>query len=270
MLKQRFVLLFGLLVMSICANAAVSDEFPNRKLFPAVPVISLEDLHKNMDSVIIVDVRSKYEYDTININQARNIPLDEPNFVDRMTKLRKENPKTQIVVYCNGKTCKKSYHAVQKCRNVHIPNVVAYDAGIFDWAKKYPNQSTLLGASPVDTRKLLSKDDVKKYTIGLDMFEKMLIRKDVIVLDIREPLQREGLSLFPGIDKSADLDNKIILDRYINEALTQNKTLLVYDAAGKQVVWLMYYLQNKGLERFYFMNGGAQAYYAKLRKQYVK
>jgi len=98
----------------------------------------------------------------------------------------------------------------------------------------------------------------------------MLIRKHVIVLDIREPLQREGLSLFPGIDKSADLDNKIILDRYINEALTQNKTLLVYDAAGKQVVWLMYYLQNKGLERFYFMNGGAQAYYAKLRKQYVK
>lgn len=270
MLAQRIVIIFGLLAMTVLAHASVSEEFPNRKLFPAVPIISLEDLHKNMDKVIIVDVRSKYEHDTINITRALNIPLDEPRFLERMKKLRTENPKIEIVVYCNGKTCKKSYHAVQKCRNAGIRNIVAYDAGIFDWAKKYPNQSTLLGASPVDPNKLISKADVKKYTIGVDMFEKMLIRKDIIVLDIREPLQREGLSLFPGIDKSADLDNKIALDKYIGEALHENKTLLVYDAAGKQVVWLMYYLQNKGLNRFYFMSGGAQAYFAKLRKLYVK
>lgn len=269
MLRQRLVILIGLLAISIFANAAGSDEFPNRKLFPAVPIISLEDLHSAMEKVIIVDVRSKYEHDTINITRALNIPLDEPNFLTRMEKLRKENPKTQIVAYCNGKTCKKSYHAVQKCRNAGIRNIVAYDAGIFDWVKKYPNDSTLLGASPVDTSKLLSKADVKKFTIGMDMFEKMLTRKDVIVLDIREPLQREGLSLFPGIDHAADMDNKVVLDRFVEQALRENKTLLVYDAVGKQVVWLMYYLKNKGLEKFYFMNGGAQAYYAKLRKQYV-
>jgi rhodanese-related sulfurtransferase len=270
MLKQRIMLVVGLLFMLGMAHAANDDEFPNRKLFPAVPVISLEDLYNKMDKVIIVDARSKYEHDTINITDALNIPVDDTNFVERMRKLRADNPKTQIVAYCNGKTCKKSYEAVQKCRNAGIQNVVAYDAGIFDWAKKYPQKSTLLGTTPVDLSKLISKDDVQKRMISVDEFENMLARKDVIVLDIREPLQREGLSLFPGIDKEANMDDKASLDKYINQALRENKTLLVYDAAGKQVEWLMYYLQNKGVDRYAFMKGGAQAYFAKLRRDYVK
>jgi rhodanese-related sulfurtransferase len=270
MLKQRLVLLVGLLFMLSMAHAATKDEFPNRKLFPAVPVISLDDLYKNMDKVIIVDVRSKYEYDTINIVKALNIPVLEPNFVERMRKLRQENPKTEIVAYCNGKTCKKSYEAVQKCRNAKIPNVVAYDQGIFDWAKKYPQTAQLLGKSPVDLRKLISTADLQKHMISVEQFDGMVARKDVIVLDIREPLQREGVSLFPGIDRGADMDDKATLDQYINDALQNNKMLLVYDGVGKQVEWLMYYLEDKGVTRYAFMKGGARAYYAKLQNQFLK
>lgn len=270
MFKKQILMLFCLLVMPWLSQAATNDEFPNRNLFPAVPFISLDDLYKTMDKVIIVDVRSKYEYDTINITVALNIPLDENDFIERMRKLRSENPNKEIVAYCNGKTCKKSYEAVQKCRNASIANVVAYDAGIFDWAKKYPQKTTLLGSTPVDLRKLISKDDLHKRMISVDDFENMLTRKDVIVLDIREPLQREGLSLFPGIDRGVNMDDKPELDRYINQALRENKTLLVYDAAGKQVEWLMYYLQNKNVEKYAFMQGGAQAYFSKLRKDYVK
>jgi rhodanese-related sulfurtransferase len=270
MLRHKLALVVNLVLIAVVAHAATNDEFPNRKLFPAVPVISLEDLYKKMDKVIIVDARSKYEHDTINITDALNIPVDNPDFVDRMHKLRAENPNTQIVTYCNGKTCKKSYEAVQKCRNAGIPNVVAYDAGIFDWAKKYPEKSTLLGHTPVDLRRLISPQDLQKRMISVEQFDSMVARKDVIVLDIREPLQREGLSLFPGIDRSADMDDKAELDKYINDALKDNKMLLVYDAVGKQVEWLMYYLQEKGVQNYAFMKGGAQAYFASLRKQFVK
>jgi len=270
MLKQRVLLVFALLVMAVMAQAAANDEFPARKLFPAVPIISLDDLYNKMDKVIIVDVRSKYEYDTLRIVGALNIPVVESHFSERMHSLRKEHPGTEIVTYCNGKTCKKSYEAVQKCRNENIPNVTAYDAGIFDWARKYPQKAELLGSTPVDLRKLISKEDLQKRMISVDEFEKLLTSKDVIVLDIREPLQREGLSLFPGIDRQADLDDKTALDKYISQALRENKMLLVYDAAGKQVEWLMYYLENKGLNRYAFMKGGALAYFAKLRTQYVK
>ena len=270
MFKQRVAIVISLMIMTMLAHAAGNDEFPNRKLFPAVPVISMDKLYQDLDKVIIVDVRSKYEYDTINIVKAINIPVQETDFIDRMRQLRKDNPKTEIVMYCNGKTCKKSYEAVQKCRNANIPNVIAYDQGIFDWAKKYPQTAQLLGKSPIDLRKLINKEDLRKRMISIDQFETLLPRKDVIVLDIREPLQREGVSLFPGIDRSADMDDKTALDKYINEAIRSNKTLLVYDGVGKQVEWLMYYLQDKGLNNYAFMQGGANAYYTKLRKQYVK
>jgi len=270
MLKQRVVLMVVLLFAAVLTHAANENEFPNRKLFPAVPVISMEDLFKEMDKVIIVDVRSKYEHDTINIVKALNIPVQEPGFVEHMRQLRKENPKTTIVAYCNGKTCKKSYEAVQKCRNAGIHNVVAYDQGIFDWTKKYPHTAQLLGKSPVDLRKLISKADLQKRMISVGDFDNLASRKDVIVLDIREPLQREGVSLYPGIDKGADMDDKKALDFYINDAIHNNKTLLVYDGVGKQVEWLMYYLEDKGLRNYAFMKGGARAYYANLQKQFLK
>jgi len=270
MLKRYAILFCGLLLFTAVSHAATEDEFPNRKLFPAVPVISMKDLFSKMDKVIIVDVRSKYEYDTINMVKALNIPVQEPDFVDRMKELRKQNPTTPIVAYCNGKTCKKSYEAVQKCRDAKIDNVIAYDQGIFDWAKTYPQTSQLLGKSPVVVSKLIGKAELHKHMIDVGLFDSMASRKDVIVLDIREPLQREGVSLYPGIDKSADMDDKTALDNFINDAIRNNKTLLVYDGVGKQVVWLMYYLEDKGVARYDFMKGGAQAYYANLRKQFLK
>lgn len=269
MLLQRTFLIFGMMAASLLAQAAVNDEFPNRKLFPAVPVVSMKDLYQKMDKVIIVDVRSKYEYETINIARAINIPVLEPSFLERMRKLRKENPNTEIVAYCNGKTCKKSYEAVQKCRNAGIPNIVAYDQGIFDWVKQYPKTARLLGRTPVDVNRLIGKQDLERHMISVARFEQLAGRKDVIVLDIREPLQRAGVSLYPGIDKKADLDDKALLNRYIEDAQQNHKTLLVYDGVGKQVVWLMYYLQDKGVSQYAFMKGGAQAYYTYLRKQFL-
>lgn len=264
------LVVLGLLCGTALVQASTDEEFPARKLFPAVPYVELDDLYKKFDKVIIVDVRSKYEYDTLKISGAVNIPVQEVGFVENMKKLRADNPGKEIMTYCNGKTCKKSYEAVQKCRNQRIENVTAYDAGVFDWTKKYPHKAELFGVAPVDLRKLIGKDELDKRMISIEQFEGLLTSKDVIVLDVREPLQREGLSLFPGIDHTADLDDKAALDRYVNQAIQENKTLLVYDAAGKQVEWLMYYLEHKDLKKYAFMKGGAHAYFAAMRKQYVK
>ncbi|MBN4080145.1 hypothetical protein JYT31_00630 [Beggiatoa alba] len=266
----RYFLLGILLVVSIHSYASSSSEFPVRKLYPAVPFIELQDFYKKRHAVIIVDVRSSYEFETLRINGALHIPLSLPSFIKQMTKLRQDNPGIQIVVYCNGKTCKKSYKAVQKCRNYKIRDVVVYDAGIMDWAKRYPDEAVLLGRSPVNPARLISESVFRKKLIVPERFEKMLARKDVIVLDIRDRFQREGLSLFPGIDQQAYLDNDERLSMYIEKAKKEKKTLLVYDAAGKQVRWLMYYLENQGLKKYKFMKGGANAYYDKLRKQYVR
>ncbi len=251
-------------------EAKTSDEFPARKLYPAVPYIELDALFKKKDKVIIVDVRSKYEYETLRIKGALNISYSESSFVDKMRELQAKNPNAEIIVYCNGKTCKKSYKATQSCRNAGIKNVIAYDAGIMDWAKKYPADSVLLGKSPIDPARLISKNKFKDHLLPTDKFESMVTQKDVIVVDVRGAFQREGVSLFPGLDYRGELDNPSTLDGYIQDANKNNKTLLIYDETGKQVRWLMYYLQDKGLKSYKFMQGGANAYYKALRKKYVR
>jgi len=260
--------LFVAVSAQVQAKTNTSEEFPVRKLYPAVPVVEIDDLKKRQDKVIIVDVRSEYEFQTLRMVGAINIPLSSPNFIKEMEQLRKSNPDKEIVTYCNGKTCKKSYKATQKCRDHHIPNVTTYDAGIFDWARKYPQEAILLGESPVDPNKLIAKSEFKKRLVAPDQFEAMMARNDIIVLDIRDRFQREALSLFPGIEKRVYLDDNAKLDSYLDQAVREKKTLLVYDAAGKQVRWLMYRIEKKGVKNYAFMQGGAHAYFAALRKQF--
>lgn len=239
-------------------------EFPGRKLYPAVPVIDVDELHKQLKNVVLVDVRSSYEYKTLRMVGAVNIPLGSSSFLQRMKALRNNNPSKMIVVYCNGRTCKKSYKATQKCRNKKIDNVTAFDAGIFDWAKKYPNKAILLEKTPVDTAKLIPKSVFKKKLISPKKFEAMMLRKDIIVIDVRDSFQREGISLFPGLEERVVLDNTQLLDKFINLAKKNNKTLLVYDSTGKQVRWLMYRIESKKLAKYFFMKGGVNAYFSSM------
>jgi rhodanese-related sulfurtransferase len=269
-LVKLLLLAVSLSIAATAVQAKVKDEFPVRKLYPAVPYILLDDLYAERNKVIIVDVRSSYEYETLRIKGALNIPLSSPNYVKDMKKLRADNPKTKIIVYCNGKTCKKSYKAAQKCRNNQISNVIAYDAGIMDWANKYPNDSVLLGRSPIDPSRLIKKSTFKKKLMDPEKFETMVADKNVLVVDVRDSFQREALSLFPGIDNRAFLDDRKAIKEMVDKANRQNKTLLIYDATGKQVRWLMYLLQDLGAKDYWFMKGGSNAYFAALRKQMLK
>ncbi len=248
--------------------ADISEEFPGRGLYPLVPVLELEELNNQFSDVMVVDVRSKYEFDTLRIKGASNIPLSSPTFVEQMGKLRAKDPRP-IVVYCNGKTCMKSYKAALKCSVNKIDNVFAYDAGIMDWARTYPQNSVLLGRSPVDPKQLISQEEFNKHLLSPDQYGEKVASSSAIVLDVRDRFQREGLSLFVGRERRAYLDDEKTLERYIEKAKRENKTLLVHDAAGKQVRWLQYYLKDKGLRDFYFMDGGTSAYYEQMKKEFV-
>jgi rhodanese-related sulfurtransferase len=242
--------------------AETKKEFPGRELYPGVKFIELDNFYQKLKrkEVTVVDVRSKYEYETLRIAGALNIPLASNEFVSEMSKLRSSDKKP-IVVYCNGKTCMKSYKAAHKCDTSNIKNVIAYDSGIMDFAKSFPKDALLLGKTLNDQRKLISKADFKKHLLSPDMFGQHLADNPDIVLDVRDSFQREGVSMFIGREHRVPIDNTSRLDRYISKALKENKTLLIYDAAGKQVRWLQYYLENKGLKSYYFMAGGTNAYY---------
>jgi len=246
--------------------AETHKEFPGRDLYPGVKYVELNDFYKKLRNkeVIVVDVRSKYEYETLRIAGAFNIPLASTDFVSEMQKLRASDSKP-IVVYCNGKTCMKSYKAAHKCDSKNIKNVIAYDAGIMDFAKSFPKDALLLGKTLNDPNKLISKDNFKKHLLSPDKFGQRLADTSDIVLDVRDRFQREGISIFVGREHRVSIDNTERLDRYIDKAISENKALMIYDAAGKQVRWLQYYLEDKGLKSYYFMAGGINAYYNEMK-----
>lgn len=261
------IILSGFVFASVVGYTAgaAEAEYPGRELYPEVPNISIEQLYARRNDVVIVDVRSSYEYKTLRIDNALNISLADTDFSQQMAALRKKDPR-QIVVYCNGKTCMKSYKAVRKCQLDGIDNVLAYDAGIMDWAQKYPAATLLLDVRLNDPGKLISKANFKKHTLSPDAFSERLANSDDIVLDVRDRFQREGLSIFVGREFRVYLDDTKKLDRYIDKAKREKKGLLIYDAAGKQVLWLQYYLEDKGLRDYFFMDGGIHAYYKEMEK----
>ncbi len=252
--------LFKLITILFCIfiiTVSFADEgFPGRKKYPDVPYISLDDFYKGYleNKYIVVDARSPFEYKVIQVKGAVNIPVNSDEFYEEINKLAKSTEKT-IVFYCNGRRCMKSFKAAVKSK---LSNILVYDAGIFEWASKYPKHSALMGESPLPVDKLISSRKLKEHFVPLAKFEQLI--PESILIDVRDLKERRGNGLFLLADKSAPLSRPDKLEKYVNKALQEGKTLLAYDQAGKQVRWLQYYLEQKGVKKYYFMKGGAKYY----------
>jgi rhodanese-related sulfurtransferase len=142
---------------------AANEEFPFRVRYPDVSVMSTEELSKRFNEVLVIDVRSKYEFDTLHVKDAVNVPLTT-GFGEKMVRLRAQHNKP-LVFYCNGKTCLKSYDAALSAAKARLHNLYAYDSGIFDWAKARPELTVLLGRTPVRPENLIDESKFKARLI---------------------------------------------------------------------------------------------------------
>lgn len=253
-----------ILLIAIAGTAAAAQEFPGRKLYPEVPIMEIAELEQRFDQVMIVDVRSEYEFDTLRIKGAALVPVSDDLFTKKVAELRNQAGNKPLVFYCNGHTCEKSYQAVRKASFARITNLYAYDAGIFDWAKNHPDKTELFGKQ-LDIKFLISDEQFQAHLLEPDEFTERASTTNSIILDIRDRFQREGLSIFSGKERSVSLDNTK-LKNYVDQAKRDDKTLFIYDAAGHQVKWLQYFLESHGLTNYYFMKGGAKGFYDQLRK----
>lgn len=244
------------LFLSISFSTYADDAFPGREKYPDVPYITLSDLYKGYlnNDYVIVDARSNFEFNVIQIKGAVNLPVNADDFYSEINKLARKTDNT-IVFYCNGGRCMKSFKAAVKSK---LSNILVFDAGVFQWASEYPEESVLMGESPLSLDKLISSSKLKEHFIPLSEFETLI--HGSVLLDVRHLKERRGNGLFLLADKSAPLSNKKKLERYVNKAIKEDKILLAYDNSGKEVRWLQYYLEQKGIKNYYFMEGGAKYY----------
>jgi len=258
--------IIAIILLSLsCQSLTASTEFPGRTKYPHVPTIELEELYQSRNNVVIVDSRSTYEYETLRIKNAVSVPLSlsSKRFAMKMQQIRDENPNKKIIFYCNGHTCMKSYKATRRSMNyLGFKNVYAYDTGVFDWARKYPEEADLLGDTLKDPSRLISKADFKLHTLPAEKFIKSA-NESIKILDIRDRINRDGFYIFSGDEHSIGLSKseKTELDQFLDSVSISNKTLYVYDMVGKQVRWFQYYLEAKNIKKYYFMKGGADAFF---------
>jgi rhodanese-related sulfurtransferase len=264
---MRNITTIVVIALSLLATSSgfAAEGFPGREKYPKVPYYELEQLNSELNDVVVVDARSKLEFETLRIKTAINIPVAGESFEQEVAKLRNETSKP-IVFYCNGHTCMKSYISVKKAKAAGIDNTFAFDAGIFDWTKAHPDKAILLGESPVNLAKLIPKKSFKAKLLTPDVFSDRatLPGRKTMVIDVRDKFQRAGIGFYPGKERWASLDQKKKLQKYINKAVKQNRTLLIYDEVGKQVRWLQYELEKAGVKDYYFMDKGARGYYREL------
>jgi len=250
---------FGTLLMLIAATAAQAQgEFPGRALFVQSTPIELGDLHSRLGQVTIVDVRSTYEFETLHIKDAVHLGLYETDFGKQAKALREKTGK-RLVFYCNGRTCYKSYKADGKAQGAGVRDSFVFDAGVFEWTQAYPDQAVLLGESPVDPAKLISKTDFESHLLSpTDFLAK--VKDQTLVLDIREVRQRSLIGAFI-LDTNIPLNDTDAIKKFIAKTQAAKKPLFVYDMAGKQVRWFQYLLEDLGVKEYYFMRGGMKAYF---------
>jgi len=136
-----------------------------------------------------------------------------------------------------------------------VGNVLTYDAGILHWAKKYPQETTLLGETPVNLEFLLDNDKFKAHLLSFEEFTKRINDK-AIVVDVRDELQRDRL-IFEQVSISVPIDDVVL---YASKHAKEDKTLLLYDAVGKQVRWLQFYLEKAGITDYFFLKNGVKGY----------
>jgi rhodanese-related sulfurtransferase len=258
-------MMMGLISISNTVYADKNEGFPGRDEFPKIPFLELSELNKLVGEVVVVDARSALEFETLRIKDAINIPVASKSFEEQVLKLREKTSKP-IVFYCNGRRCFKSYIATKKSLEVGVSDVYAYDAGIFEWATAHPDKAVLLGKSPVNIKSLIAKTNFKKKLLNPDKFSEKIadLGSSSMVLDVRDKFQRAGVGFYPGKERWCSLDQKEKLRKYLEKAITANKTLFIYDEVGKQVRWLQYTLEELGVKNYYFMDKGAKAYYASI------
>jgi rhodanese-related sulfurtransferase len=195
----------------------------------------------------------------VHILKALHAPVTNASFESSLDGFRGKTAPQKIAFYCNGHTCKKSYEAAQQAMDKGYQNVYAYDAGIFDWVAAYPDKAVLLGETPVPQEKIISNEAFHAKTLSLEEFTKKAEDPNALLIDIREPLQREVVPPLPRI-RNIPLDRLIGL---LKDGEFKDKDLLIFDAVGKQINWLQYHLEGQGYANYFFLKKGVSAFETK-------
>jgi rhodanese-related sulfurtransferase len=238
------------------AAAATAGDFPYRTEYADCPTIETTELATRLEAgeILVVDVRSGIEFDVIHVVGAHHVPVSKKTFAAQVQELAAAHPGKSMAFYCNGVTCLKSYKATRAALAAGLTDVYAFDAGIPAWTQEFPEHTLLLGDVVTDPeQQVIPKARFKERCLPWSEFQTQA-SAGAQVIDVREPVQR-GDKL-PGLAKPLAIPLDVFLPNFVAKGESRDETILIYDQVGKQVRWLMYYLEKQGYEDYWFLDGG--------------
>ncbi len=230
-------------------TVAASEQPVSRTFYPDLQFIEMKELKDNFFDYVAVDVRTRYEYDLMRIEDALSIPASNSDFIARLHALKTMN-KLPLVFYSNGKLSKNAHNAARLAAKNGFTNIKVMDHGINSWERHYPKLTIFRGLNRIPANETI------KRTLSNSIFNSQLHSLNGLLVDIRGNLAAANPMDTNAV--KAPLDNKKRLKNTIDLAIQTKRTLFFYDNQGLQYQWLIYRLKQAGLEDFYFLKGGSQ------------
>jgi rhodanese-related sulfurtransferase len=262
-MKSMLIIYATFVGMVVAGFAFGADGFPLRKKYPQLEPITTLELAKarTAGEAIVIDVRTKGEFDVMHIKGAINVPhiLSDERY--EALKSAAETAHRYMVFYCNGVTCTKSYKAADLAWSLQFKGVRNYDAGIFEWADTYPQETVFFGEPMTEANakeKLISESDFKKVLVDTVTFIDMA-RSGYKVYDVRDQREMVEYPINLPNKEAATIDQ---LQQLLKEDRFPKSNVLLFDNVGRQVIWAQYYLTRFGVKHYFFLAGGVEQWRA--------
>lgn len=231
-----------------------AQRYPLRAFYPAVKTITTETLLNVYNDAVIIDVRSKFEFDVVHINKAKHLPLSAASFINTLMAERPKQSETPLIIYCNDPSCSRAFRAALLAQSAGYVNVFAYDAGVFSLLTTSPEKITLMGTTPAQTSRVIPPEQYEKVQLDFTAFKERSSLRGAQIIDIRDIYRRDLEPILEGV-------HNIPLEPFLNAVTNRiwtEKKLLIFDQNGEQTRLLQYFLQANGYPDYAFLRGGIQ------------
>lgn len=112
-------------------------------------------------------------------------------------------------------------------------------------------------ATPVEEADRPSgNEDLEGRILPWSYFRALAAEDDVLVIDVREEFLEGGVP--SGLETARPIPLKIFLQNFVARRADQDKTLLIFDQAGRDLAELARALDRYGYEDYFFLAGGAE------------
>ena len=219
-------------------------------------------LNEIFDLAYLIDCRSRFEYDILHMKNAIHVPVATMIRED-LERLRKRNPRRAIVFYCNGESCSKSSAAFKQAEQWGFRNIYHFRPGIREWAKEYPRKALyfgeILGNDSTGLNRLFGSQKVSRESLTPSQFISVSQQSDVLVVDIRDMLQRDKYAITLPNLHHYPLDRLV---KYLKSGSRRiaGRKILILDDGGCQSQWLQFLYADLHNQDLVFLEGGVRAW----------